>query len=220
MTNKINELNSKNDMENKTCYIYLLNGIADWEIGYLIAELNSKRYLSKSSNIDLKFVSYSLNPIKTMGGAIMEPQLELKNVKFNSGDILLLPGSDSWDSVQDEFLIKVLNNYQKENIIVASICGSTLFLANLGLLNNIKHTSNDLYYLKMVCPDYTGEAFYSTDNVVSSYNLITASSIAALEFTYEVLKKLEVMTSETLEAWYNLFNNKDPKYFMALMNSL
>jgi len=30
-------------------YLYILNTLADWEIGYLTAELNSGRYLDKTN---------------------------------------------------------------------------------------------------------------------------------------------------------------------------
>jgi hypothetical protein len=38
--------------------------------------------------------------------------------------------------------------------IVVAISGSTIGLANKGLLNSNWHTSNDLEYLKLICPNY------------------------------------------------------------------
>ena len=72
---------------------------------------------------------------------------------------------------------------------IAAICGATDALANMGYLDTRKHTSNNLEYTKMVCPNYKGEKFYELESVVSDANLVTASGIAPLEFAMEVLKK-------------------------------
>ncbi|MGL1890818.1 MAG: DJ-1/PfpI family protein [Spirochaetaceae bacterium] len=206
--------------KDKNCYMYILDGLADWEIGYLTAELKSKRFLSENNNLNFKFISKTLNPIKTMGGTIIEPDIEISKINFKEGDLLILPGSDNWQKIDDNCLISRLKDFINKKINVAAICGATIFLAQLGILNNQKHTSNDLNYLEMICTDYTGSAFYSTNSVVVNNNLITASWLAPLEFTYEILKKLDVMNKETLEAWYNLYSLKDSKYFLQLMESL
>lgn len=50
-----------------TIYIYVLDTLADWEIGYLTSELNSGRFFKKNAEkISLKMVSYSMEPIYTM----------------------------------------------------------------------------------------------------------------------------------------------------------
>jgi hypothetical protein len=72
----------------------------------------------------------------------------------------------------------------------------------------------------MFCPEYTGENFYLNQPAVTDDNLITASGIAPLEFSYEVLKRIDVMKAETLEAWYQLYKTKESKYFYALMESI
>lgn len=207
-------------MGNRNCYIYILNGLADWEIAHITAELKSKRFLSKNKNIDVQFISKNLNSIHTMGGAIIEPDIEISKIDFKKGDLLLLPGSDNWDEINDETLNKILRDFEKNHIIIAAICGATIFLSKLDFLNNRKHTSNDLNYLKMISPNYTGENFYSNDNVVVTENLITATGIAPLEFAYSVFKELDIMKEETLESWFDLYNSKDPKYFSKLMESL
>ena len=107
-----------------------------------------------------------------------------------------------------------------KNVIVAAICGATIALAQKGLLNNRKHTSNGIELLKMTCPGYSGEKFYLNQPVVADNNLITATGLAALEFSYEVFKKTNLMKTETLEAWYQLHNTMEAKYFFALMESL
>ena len=73
---------------------------------------------------------------------------------------------------------------------------------------------------KMVCPNYTGEKYYKQEPAVTDGNLITASGIAPLEFAVHVLKALDVFSTKTLDAWYNLYKTQASKYFFELMNSI
>lgn len=72
----------------------------------------------------------------------------------------------------------------------------------------------------MICPDYTGDTYYVTEPAVTDGNIVTASGIAPLEFTMHVLKLLNVYTPETLQAWFNLYQTHESKYFYQLMNSI
>ncbi len=70
----------------------------------------------------------------------------------------------------------------------------------------------------MVIPNYSGEKYYKMEAVVNDENLVTASGIAPLEFTFQVLKILQVFESESLNSWLNLYKTYDSKYFFELMN--
>lgn len=202
-------------------YIYILNTLADWEIGYLTAELNSGRFLDKTRPpVELIKIGNTTEPIKTMGGITITPDENIDNIKFEEDDLLILPGADTWTEEQNKKIIDIVSSIIDEKVIIAAVCGATIALANKGILNNRKHTSNDLEVLKMFCPEYTGENFYLNQPAVTDDNLITASGIAPLEFSYEILKRTNLMKTETLEAWYQLYKTNEPKYFYALMESI
>ena len=202
-------------------YLYILNTLADWEIGYLNAELHSGRFLNKTKTpISLVKIGNTVDPIKTMGGITITPDESIDTVTFNEGDLLILPGADTWLEESNKKIIDLVPELLNKKIIVAAICGATIALAKKGILNNRKHTSNDLEFLKMVCPSYTGEKQYLNQPVVVDDNLITATGVAPLEFSYELFKIMNVMKTETLEAWYQLFKTKEAKHFHALMKSL
>lgn len=202
-------------------YLYVLNTLADWEIGFLTAELTSKRYFEDQNEpFDLIKVGNTKEPIRTMGGLIIRPDESVDSMEFNQGDVLILPGADTWMEAENEQVLLIAKRLVKEGIKVAAICGATLGLAKVGILNDRKHTSNDKDFLKMFCKEYTGEQNYLEQPVVCDETLITASGLAALEFTYELLKMLNVFRKETLEAWYSLHKTKQAKYFHELMNSL
>ncbi|WP_338134427.1 hypothetical protein [Carnobacterium divergens] len=51
-----------------TVYSYVLDTLADWELGYVTSELNSGRFFKKGQQrLSLKMVSYSTETIYTMG---------------------------------------------------------------------------------------------------------------------------------------------------------
>ncbi len=202
-------------------YLYVLNTLADWEIGYLTAEINSGRYLDKTKpQLELIKIGNTTKPIKTMGGITITPDEDIDNIKFEEGDLLILPGADTWTAEENKKIIDIVSRIIDEKVIIAAVCGATIALANKGILNNRKHTSNDLEVLKMFCPEYNGEDFYLNQPAVTDDNLITASGLAPLEFSYETLKRTNLMKTETLEAWYQLYKTNESKYFYALMESL
>lgn len=202
-------------------YLYVLNTLADWEIGYLTAELNSGRYLDKKKPpIKLIKIGNSTESVQTMGGIVTTPDASLDDIIFKDGDLLILPGADTWLEESNNKIVDIVCDLLEKNVIIAAICGATVALAKKGLLNNRKHISIAKEYLKMSCPEYTGEAFYENQPAVIDGNLITATGLAPLDFTYEIFKKTGVMKPETLEAWYQLFKTKEAKYFYNLMESL
>lgn len=202
-------------------YLYVLNTLADWEIGYLTAELNSGRYLDKTRpSVEFIKIGNTIEPIKTMGGIKIVPDESIDNIRFKEDDLLILPGADTWMEEENKKIMDIVSDIIDKKVIIAAICGATISLANRGILNERNHTSNDMEVLKMFCPEYSGENFYLNQPSVTDDNLITASGITPLEFSYEVLKRINVMKAETLEAWYQLYKTNESKYFYALMESL
>ncbi len=204
-----------------TCYIYVLETLADWEIGFITAELNSGRFLDKSKEkIALIKIGNSLTPIKTMGGIVIVPDKDISDVEFKEGDLLILPGADTWMAEKNQKILNIASAVINKKVIIAAICGASIALAQKGVLNDRKHTSNDKHFLHMVCPEYSGSDYYVDEPVVVDDNLITASGLAPLEFAYNVFKITNVMKESTLEAWYTLYKTKDAKYFLNLMESM
>jgi putative intracellular protease/amidase len=203
----------------KSVYLYVFDTMADWEVAYITAEINSGRFFKKGSpELKLVTVANSKDEVTTMGGVKFKPDIEIAEFKSKNAAVLILPGGDTWlDSLHDPML-DVADQCLKDNIVVAAICGATFGLAKKGLLNARPHTTNDLEFLKAVCPEYSGETFYQKQPSVADGNLITASGIAPLEFSAQVFAKLEVFTPEIVDAWYQLYNTRNPKYYFRLMN--
>ena len=201
-------------------YLYVLDTLADWEIGYITAEINSGRYSSWIDKpVELIKVGKTLDPIQTMGGITIAPDIDVNQLVLKKYDVVILPGANTWLDERNEAIINMISG-KLNDIVVAAICGATAALAAKGVLNNRRHTSNNLLFLKEFCPGYSGEENYSTESVVVDENLITANGCANLEFTFEIFKIMNFMEATTLEAWYQLHRTQEGKYFYALMESL
>jgi putative intracellular protease/amidase len=208
-------------MQTTKVFLYVFDTMSDWEYGYLMAELKSGRYFKKDVEpLNVMTVGATKEMITTMGGLSIKPDMSLDECTLESENLLILPGGTTWSEDIHQPILERIGQALKIGTIVAAICGAIEALANMGYLDTRKHTSNNLEYTKMVCPNYKGETFYESGPAVSAANLVTATGIAPLEFAMEVLKVIDVFTPDTLHSWYSLNKTHKPEYFFQLMNSI
>ena len=204
-----------------TIYVYVLDTLADWELGHVISELNSGRFFKKDAQcVSLKTVSFTKEPIHTMGGLTIIPDCLIDDIIVNEASVLLLPGADTWNDPKHGAIIEKASEFLTLGATVCAICGATAALAGFGLLDNRPHTSNGPGFLEMVSPCYKGQSFYVDKPSVTDNNLITASSTGALLWAKQIIERLDVFETRTLEAWYDYFNTGKPEHFFALMQTL
>ena len=202
-------------------YIYALNTLADWELGYVTAELNSGRFFKRDApEVSVKTVAISREPVKTMGGLTIVPDCSINDIAVNEKSVLLLPGANTWDDPKHSTIIKQAGELLSVGGMVCAICGATVALANAGLLDQRLHTSNGAGYLEMVSPAYKGQKFFLDAPSVADRNLITASSSGALLWSKQIIEQLDVFQHNTLEAWYAYFSTGQVQHFFALMQTL
>jgi putative intracellular protease/amidase len=204
-----------------TIYVYVLDTLADWELGYVTSELNSGRFFKKDAQrVSLKTVSASKEPIRTMGGLSIAPDCLIDDMVVSETSVLILPGATTWNDPKHSAIIKKVKEFLSIGATVCAICGATAALARFGLLNNRPHTSNGLGFLEMVAPGYKGQSFYVDQLSVADHNLITAGSAGALLWAKQIIGHLGVFQSDTLEVWYEYFSTGKPDRFFALMQTL
>lgn len=205
----------------KTIYIYLLDTLADWEIGYITSELRSKRFFKRDApEITIKTVSYDLTPITTMGGFTLTPDCLVADILVNASSTLLLPGADTWHEQKHQAILSKTRELLDAGATIGGICGATAALANVGILDDRMHTSNGLVFLDMFAKAYHGHLHYLDEPAVSDRNLITANSTAGLLWTKLILEQIGVFEVDTLSAWYQYFSTGDAAYFFEMMQSL
>lgn len=204
-----------------TIYVYVMDTLADWELGYVTAELNSGRFFKEGApKVTLKTVSYSKEPVTTMGGMRIVPDCVIADIEVAEANVLLLPGSNTWNDQKHYAIIEKASEFLSIGAMVGAICGATAALANFGLLDERPHTSNGPGFLEMVAPSYKGQSHYLDEPSVVGDNLITASSTGGLLWARQIIEHLEVFEATTLDAWYNYFNTGETEQFFALMQSL
>lgn len=204
-----------------TIYVYVLDTLADWELGHVTSELNTGRFFKKNAPVvELKTVSYSKDSITTMGGMTITPDCTIDDIIVNETSVLLLPGADTWNDPKHVAIIEKASELLSTGGMVAAICGATAALANYGLLDTRSHTSNGVGFLDMVSPTYKGQNLYIDEPSVADNNLISASSTGGLLLSKQIIEHLGVFQPDTLNAWYNYFNTGKAEYFFALMQTL
>ena len=204
-----------------TVYIYVLDTLADWELGYVTAELNSGRFFKKDApEVSVKTVAISTEPVKTMGGLTIVPDCTIREIAVSEKSVLLLPGANTWDDPRHSIMMKKAGELLSAGALVCAICGATVALANAGLLDQRPHTSNGAGYLEMVSPSYKGQKFFVDVTSVVDRNLITASSTGGLLWAKHLIERLDVFQHNTLEAWYAYFSTGEAQHFFTLMQTL
>ena len=187
----------------KKVLVFITDGFADWEASYVTAELNKR-----GTGFQVQTIAIDKNPKVSMGGLTVLPNYSLQD--FSSKlefTMLIIPGGTGWREEKNHQVKKLVSFCFEHNIPVAAICDATTFLGNYGFLDQNKHTGNSLLYLKEGAPNYRGDQNYIEEQSISDGCLITANGSSALEFSRDILEKLDVLKGKELEQWYDLFKN-------------
>lgn len=185
----------------KKIFVFLFDGFSDWEIAYLTPEIK------KSENFELVYFSKEGKSISSMGGLQILPDTSLNVIAKDDIDLLILPGGNAWEKGENNEIEQLTKDVFNSGNTIAAICAATTYLGQLGILNDLKHTSNDLNYLKAIAPKYIGETNYENKLAVSDRNIITANGIAPIEFAKEIFTKIELYDLDHIEKWFQLFKN-------------
>lgn len=202
----------------KKVYVYLLDDMAECEIGYILQAFSMEKLLKNGTKeFEVKTVSFNKEPVLTLGGLTIVPDYTISEVDFNASTALLLPGSSTWGSKENQEILEKAQECLNKNILVGAICGATLALADYGILDKFKHTSNSLEYLNFFSKNYAGQSSYVCSNSVLDRNLVTASSAGSLEWTKNILKSLNVYSDKKITAFYNYYSTGNVKYYDELL---
>ena len=71
-----------------TIYVYVLDTLADWELGHVTSELHSGRFFKKDAGrVSLKTVSLTKEPIHTMGGLTIMPDCLVEDIAVSETSV-------------------------------------------------------------------------------------------------------------------------------------
>ena len=188
-------------MKKRKCFLFVFNGYADWEPALAIATLN------KYSDFSVLSFSVDGSPVLSMGGLKIHPDTALHEIRPGDVDLLILPGGDRWLKGGNKEIIPLVKSVVDRKASIAAICDATVFLARLGYLNRVWHTSNGPHYLAEKVTSYKGTQYYENLPAVVDDNLITANGAGMVEFAVEILKQQKVFDHSTLEKVYDLYKS-------------
>ena len=202
-------------MNNGTAHLALYDKLADWEVGYLLVELNTGRFTR--ARFDVVAVAESREPITTMGGVRMVPDALLADLEPGDSELLILPGGEMWDAGGGDEFAAAAGRFLDAGVPVAAICGATAGLARAGLLDTRDHTSASAEYLAMT--GYSGGDRYRDARAVVDGDLITAGPQSPVQFARATLGRLGLASERTLEAYESVFHRGDQAAFPVLMQA-
>ena len=202
-------------MKTHTAHLGVYDTLADWEVGHLIAELRTGRFTGTPWNIVT--VAESREPITTMGGLRILPDLLLEDLDPDSSNLLILPGADMWDAGGGGVFAATAARFLDAGVPVAAICGATVGLARAGLLDKRNHTSAAAGYL--MATGYEGGDHYVDERAVVDADLITAGPQSPVQFARATLRRLGLMSERTVQAYEGLFHRGDATAFPVLMQA-
>jgi putative intracellular protease/amidase len=199
-------------MDKHTAHLALYDTLADWEVGHLLVELHTGRFTG--TPFDVVAVAGSLEPITTMGGLRMVPDMLLADLEPADSDLLILPGATMWDAGGGQVFAATAGRFLEAGVPVAAICGATAGLARAGLLDARRHTSADPQYL--AATGYAGGDHYVAARAAVDGDLITAGPQSPVQFARATLERLGLASERTLEAYEGVFSRADAAAFDVL----
>ncbi len=196
-------------------HVAVYDTLADWEVGYAVAHIRKTDWQRDPGRYEVSTVGESGDPVSSMGGVRIMPDVRLDELSPEDSAMLILPGADTWLEGANQSFAKKARQFLDAGVPVAAICGATAGLAMEGLLDDRRHTSNAPEVLQAT--GYQGSGLYVSKPAVTDGILITASGVAPVEFAREVLALLGVYEPGVLASWYKLYGQHDPAGFFELM---
>lgn len=196
-------------------HVAVYDSLADWEVGHLLVELRTGRFTGTA--FDVVTVAESLDPVTTMGGLRIIPDLLLADLDPAASDLLVLPGAGLWETGGGAAFAGAAARFLTARVPVAAICGATAGLARAGLLDERRHTSAAAEYL--AATGYAGGACYEEARAVADRGLVTAGPDAPVQFALATLALLDLMPEAALDAYEGVFARGDATCYPVLMGA-
>lgn len=200
----------------KIVHVALYDTFVDWEIGYAIDHVNDPEWQKAPGRYAVATVGASLDPVTSTGGLRMLPDTTLDAVGPGDSAMLILAGNNIWHSEQFAPFAAKAGEFLAAGVPVAAICGATGGLALAGLLDDRRHTSNAPEFLAAL--GYGGASRYVDEPAVTDGDLVTATGIAPVHFAREIFRRLDLYEGDVLDAWFDLYGNRDASGYHRLVN--
>lgn len=194
-----------------TVYFLAFDGFADWHAAHALCEIR------RPGEWRLRTVGFSLQPVVSMGGLRVVPELTLDQLDLERAALLIVPGGYLWEHGQEGGeAVDAARRVHDAGAPVAAIDSGVLVLARAGLLDACRHTGSWPGHIGTHVPAYQGADQYDANVLaVSDGGVITASQLGCVEFAREVIRTLDLYSPSDREYWFRLFKHALPPPWCA-----
>lgn len=169
--------------------IVLTRGFADWEYA-LIAGAGGPFY-----GLDIRFFAPDKGETRSQGGLTAVVTRGLSEISAWRPEALVIVGGTIWETDAAPDIGTLIQNAHQEGTAIAGICGGTLAMARAGLLNTVRHTSNEASFLTQNADAYAGADYYcESAAAISNDGVITAPGTAPVSFAAAVFEAVGLDT--------------------------
>jgi len=112
-------------MKAETVYLFVFTTMADWEASFAIAGINNPRFQREPGRYRVVTVGRTKEPITTMGGVRILPDLTLDEISPAGSAMLILPGGDAWERGENTAAVAKAAEFLAVGVPVAAICAAT-----------------------------------------------------------------------------------------------
>jgi hypothetical protein len=77
-------------MTRQTVHVFVFDTLSDWEPGYAVAGINDPAYQAHPGQYQVQTVSVTKDPVTTMGGVTIQPNMTLADLRPTESALLIL----------------------------------------------------------------------------------------------------------------------------------
>jgi len=193
-----------------TVYFLAFDGFADWHAAHALCEIR------RPGDWQMKTVGFSMQPVLSMGGLRVVPELTLDQLDLQRAALLIVPGGYLWEHGHGDEAVHAARRVHQAGAPVAAVDSGVLVLARAGLLDACRHTGSWPGHIGTHVPGYAGADQYDANTLaVSDGGVITASQLGSVEFAREVIRTLDLYSPSDREYWFRLFKHALPPPWCA-----
>lgn len=193
-----------------TVYFLAFDGFADWHAAHALCEIR------RPGDWQLKTVGFSMQPVLSMAGLRVVPELTLDELDLRRAALLIVPGGYLWEHGDGDEAVQAVGRFHAAGVPVAAVDSGVLVLARAGLLDACRHTGSWPGHIGTHVPAYAGTEQYDAHALaVSDAGVITASQLGSVEFAREVIRTLDLYNPSDREHWYRMFKHALPPPWCA-----
>ena len=193
-----------------TVYFLAFDGFADWHAAQALCEIR------RPGDWQLKTVGFSMQPVLSMAGLRVVPELTLDELDLRRAALLIVPGGYLWEHGHGDEAVQAVGRLHAAGVPVAAVDSGVLVLARAGLLDACRHTGSWPGHIGTHVPAYAGTDQYDASALaVGDGGVITASQLGSVEFAREVIRTLDLYNPSDREHWYRMFKHALPPPWCA-----